>query len=306
MAARMSESPDLTDAELEMVRRYGASLSLWPVDAVEKLSVGQSGSLVVRLTVAGQRNILKITTDPARLERAESELRMISCGPAELIAVMPRYIGGHAQWDVVCLVTEEHQPLPQPADIVDADWIALATALGSLHSAHVPPWLNLKPGPAPTVAAAVDAEKFWAKLGHTEAAKQAADLLRDRARQPNDLPSATVLEHGDCHTENIVRDESGAFRWIDWQEAHLGNGFGDLVFLWQRAEFTGANPPRQAMTNAYAAARNLHPGSGLNRAISLTELRLLFTSWPPFLVYGTPQHQERMTARLPQLVTTLI
>lgn len=242
--------------------------------------------------------ILKLTTGPARRQRAESELRMISEAPAELITVMPRYIGGCAERDAVCLVTEEHQPLPRAADIVEDDWLALVIALGRLHSVPVLHWPDLRTPPPPIVTAVADAGEFWAELGHSGDAKQATGLILGRAQQPEDDPAAMVLEHGDCHTENVVRDDTGAFRWIDWQEACLGNGLADLVFLWQRAEFSGANPPRKAMTTEYAASRNLHTGADLDRAIAFAELSLLFTSWPHFLAYGNPRNQERMTARL--------
>lgn len=269
------------------------------------MSIGNSGSLVTRLTFGRRRMILKITTEPARLMRAESEVHMISRAPADIAVAMPRYVGGHVEPDAVCLVTEEHEPLPSAADITDAEWVGLAAALANLHHAPVPPWAGiepLKPITAPVVSAAAD---FWSQRGFADAAKAASELLLRDAGEPDEQSPTTVLEHGDCHVENIVRDAAGAFRWIDWQEAHLGDGFGDLAFLWQRAEFTGANPPRQAMTAAYASARGLPQAVDVDRALGFAELRLLFISWPPFLAYGSPQNQERMTARLPKLVAEL-
>ena len=148
-------------------------------------------------------------------------------------------------------------------------------------------------------------EQALAQLGRDNDARRAADLILHDTRSDKLALSGPLLEHGDCHTENIVRDEHGAYRWIDWQEAHLGDGFGDLIFLWQRAEFDGADPPREAMTVAYTAARHLHLKPILRRALSLTELRLLFISWPPFLPYGTPENQQRMKEQLPRLIDTL-
>jgi aminoglycoside phosphotransferase (APT) family kinase protein len=72
---------------------------------------------------------------------------------------------------------------------------------------------------------------------------------------PVGLP--TVLEHGDSHVGNVVRDTAGRLQLVDWQEARLGDGLPDLVFAWQRAEFVAARPPRRAMTEAYGDARGL-------------------------------------------------
>lgn len=116
MSPDVSQTSQLDQDERSIVSRQSALLDLWPgpVDTVEKLSVGRSGSLVVRLSGANRRMILKITTDPGRLARARSELRMISEAPTELAAAMPRYIAGRADAETVCLVTEEHRPFAAP------------------------------------------------------------------------------------------------------------------------------------------------------------------------------------------------
>lgn len=187
----------------------------------------------------------------------------------------------------------------------NGEWTALATSLGELNSRPVPPGLDLPIARPPAPAAVAGALEFWAQLGRADNAERAADLVLGAAIPDQPADSALRLEHGDCHTENIVRDEHNSFRWIDWQEAHLGDGFSDLVFLWQRAEFAGADPPREAMIEEYVRARHLGLEPELRRAVSLAELRLLFISWPPFLSYGTRESQQRMKDRLPQLLETL-
>lgn len=304
MPSDLAHTSVLDRTEKEVIYRHCAVLQLGPPDAIRRLSAGRSGSLVVRLTAAGRRMVLKITTAPERLPRARSELRMISQAPDALAAAMPRYIAGHDCEGTVCLVMEEHRPLPHPRDIPDEEWSALATDLGRLHSASIPPWAHLRTMPPVDAPIVANAAERWTHLGHADAAGRATKLiLRDTASRP-EVPEP-VLEHGDCHTENIVRDEQGAFRWIDWQEAGLGDGFGDLVFLWQRAEFAGANPPREAMIGAYAAARHLRADPSLDEALDAAELRLLFISWPPFLAYGRPGNRRRMIGRLAKLVESL-
>jgi aminoglycoside phosphotransferase (APT) family kinase protein len=195
--------------------------------------------------------------------------------------------------------------LPHARDISPADWSATATALGKLHSEPVPAWPGLETLPSPQSGAVETAATFWAQRGQREVAQRAAELIL--RGPPSESPSraAPLVEHGDCHTENIVRDEDGTFRWIDWQEAHLGDGFSDLAFLWQRAEFAGGSPPRAAMTAAYAAARQLPSLTDIDRELKAAELRLLFLSWPPFLGYGRPEEQHLMMRRLATLVDAL-
>jgi len=299
------DSAGLNQTERQTVQSACALLHLEPSDAREKLSAGRSGALVVRCDSAGQRMVLKVTTDTARLTRARSELDLISEGPTGLADLMPRYIAGHATSDMVCLATEEHQPLPHPRVISDEEWAALASSLGRLHNAPVP-GLDLQAATAVDASAVADAARFWARLGCADDAQRAAHLvLRYDGTSDGPAPIRPVPEHGDCHTENVVRDENGGLRWIDWEEARLGEGFSDLVFLWQRAEFAGASPPREAMVDAYSSARNLNNDSRLHEALQVAELRQLFISWPPFLSYGAAENRERLMERLPRLIDSL-
>lgn len=134
--------------------------------------------------------------------------------------------------------------------------------------------------------------RAWGAVGAADAAARGIRVITRRVPE-----LAPVLVHGDCHTENIVRSRDGAYQWIDWQEAHRGDGLADLVFLWQRAEFAGARPPRAAMMAAYAHARRLDQTS-MRPLIDQAELRLLLHSWPPFLGLGTSSGREVMRRRL--------
>ncbi len=298
------DDADLTPTERQAVQGACGLLHLGPSEVRKKLSAGRSGSLVVRLHSRSQLMVLKITTDPARLARARSELRILSDGHDGRQDFMPRYVAGHDGRNTVCVVTEEHQPLPHPVAISDEKWVALAGSLGRLHDTPVMPKWRLRRAVSDIEAQAeVDAARWWTELGHADDARAAVDLIRriDRSGKPDTVG----LEHGDCHTENIVCDESGDLRWIDWQEARLGKGFSDLAFLWQRAEFAGAVPPRDAMTNAYCKARGLDNDSGLHAALDAAELRLLFISWPPFMTFGTETSRRQLEQRLPILIASL-
>lgn len=305
MSPRAIDNAGLTSTERQTVQDACTLLQLEPSEARKKLSAGRSGSLVVRLHSPGQPMVLKITTDIARLARARSELRILSDGPEGQEDLMPRYIAGHDSRHTVCLVTEEHQPLPHPRAISDEEWVALASSLGRLHDVPVMPRWQLRRAVSDVDAqAGVEAVRWWAELGRADEARVAAHLIRrcDRSDSPD---AVGRLEHGDCHTENIVRDENRDLRWIDWQEARLANGFSDLVFLWQRAEFAGAMPPRDAMTDAYCTARGLDNDSRLHQALDVAELRLLFINWPPFMTYGTEASRRQLVQRLPVLIDSL-
>lgn len=304
MSPQAIDGAGLTPTERQTVQGACTLLQLDPSEAQKKLSAGRSGSLVVRLHSRGQPMVLKITTDTARLARARSELRILSDGSERQEDLMPRYIAGHDNGDTVCLVTEEHQPLPHPRAISDEEWVALASSLGRLHDVPVMPRWQLRRAVSDVDAqAGMDAARWWAELGRADDARLAAHLIR--RCEDSDSPDTVGLEHGDCHTENIVRDENRDLRWIDWQEARLANGFSDLVFLWQRAEFAGAMPPRDAMTDAYCTARGLDNDFRLQEALDVAELRLLFINWPPFMTYGTEASRRQLVQRLPVLIDSL-
>lgn len=117
-----------------------------------------------------------------------------------------------------------------------------------------------------------------------------------------DAGLAAVLTHGDCHVGNLLRSSTGSTLWADWQEVCLSTGVDDLVFLWQRAEFDGASPPRDAMAAAYGSARHLGKDADLGRALAACELRLLLVEWPEYVSYGTDAQRRIMTQRLEDVV----
>lgn len=293
----------LDQLERELVARQCHVLGLQQPSAVEGVRLGQSGSLVVRLVSLERPVILKITTADDRLDRARLERRLIA--NSDLAVVMPHYVAGDDSPDVVSLATEAHDSLSHANAITDNEWRSIATSLGLLHRLPVPEWIDL-PGSGPPQPAAIAAStRAWADWVPADLAATAQDIIWSDLASCGPGGAGEVLEHGDCHTENIVRDRDGRFRWIDWQEARVGDGFSDLVFLWQRAEFAGARPPREGMRQAYVTARGLTLDRAVRRSLDLAELRLLFLAWPPFLDYGPPRSQRHMTDRLRDLTATL-
>lgn len=302
MSASLAQPSHLTPSEEALVRQQCSLLGLESVLPLARLTEGHSGSLVVRLQISSEEVVLKVTTDPARLARARQEALLIANASHGLEGVVPDFVASASNENTVSLATREHHPLPPPAELDHAEWRHLASSLGAMHAtAEVIPLDDLSTNSSLDERAVAEAARAWRDRGDDELADRGLARLQEGAGQTLGVPVSSTLEHGDCHTENIVRDARGRFRWIDWQEAHLGTGLGDLIFLWQRAEFAGAAPPRRAMTRAYADARALD-ASDLEPALKALELRMLFVLWPPFLLYGSPGSQRMMISRLRHLL----
>jgi len=261
-----------------------------------KLAGGRSGSLVVSVSRGSTSAVLKVTSTPHLIAGAKKEVRLLAATTDQFGDVLPKVITSAEGPGWVAVLLRMYDQAP-PATLLSADeWVAIAAALSSIHRQPVAPVSGLGPR-EPLTGDEVDvAMGHWDEVGAGREARRGAEML-DRCADVALRALATVLTHGDCHTENIVRDASGRYRWIDWQQACLGDGIDDLVFIWQRAEFAGASPPRRAMLAAYADARALQPFV-LKPLCERAELRLLLHSWGSYLSYGSPGGRDLMRRRL--------
>lgn len=271
-----------------------------PSGALKRLDGGASGSRVFLLERAGDVAVLKVTEDPAWRAQAVRELAVYRAFAAALDGFLPTLHAAQRDREGVRLLLSAHPPHPPASMVTGEAWVRLAAQLGRLHrvAAARPAWLGDRPSPSPAQIA--EAVRIWQDRGGGPLARRAARRLAAAGRLEAAL--GKVLTHGDCHLGNLLQSADGRAVWIDWQEACLGSGLEDLVFLWQRAEFDGAHPPRGAMTAAYAAQRAVRDDPGFRSALAASELRLLLVAWPPFLAYGSADGARRMTSRLQQLV----
>lgn len=293
----------------EEVARHLRALGSDPggLRAARRLAGGASGSGVFHLAFAdGSGAVLKVTTRPAWRQKARRETRFYRELASEVPVRVPRLLASADSAPASCLLLSAAAPAPTPLLWGDADWLRVARDLGALHGSTDAAqldrlrWLS-RPRRVPADEARA-AEASWTRLG---CGSLAASLLRQRRELDGALDALPVgLIHGDCHTGNLLVDDSGDFCWADWQEVGVGHGPEDLALLWQRAEFGGAVPPRQAMLDAYLAARGL--GSGPTdpvaaRAAVAAELRLLLLDWPKYLVGADGAARDRLIRRFREL-----
>lgn len=267
---------------------------------LKRLSGGVSGAQVFLLELESERAVLKVTEDRGWRQRALRELSVYSELAPVLGIALPTVTASHSDDGAVQILMAEHQPFPTAPALSVAAWLELAEQLGRLHRpvAPWPAWLRHRPWPPPDrIAGAV---RQWDDLGCEVLAERAAGLLGEF--RGSDAGLAAVVTHGDCHVGNLLHSPTGSTLWADWQEVCLSNGADDLVFLWQRAEFDGASPPRDAMAAAYGNARNVAQDADLRRALAASELRLLLVEWPEYVSYGTDTQRRIMTERLEDVV----
>lgn len=277
---------------------------------VRTLTAGASGSAVYQLTVdlaadAGSvEYTLKAASGEAYGERARREVSFYRHLAAHVPVLVPKLVAEAEDDNGCCLLLESAGATTDTAGWSRDRWADLATELGSLHhdqiAAAAEGWRWAKPERPATRPEIAAASQAWTALGHgsmpasvwPEFDRLSAALMR--------LP--VCLRHGDWHLGNLLLDRSDRFVWIDWQEVGFGRGPEDLALLWQRAEFDGLTPPRDAMLAAYARARGIPNGSILDRAAVAAELALLLLAWPPYLLGAPEPARARLLVRLEQLL----
>ncbi|MET9018499.1 aminoglycoside phosphotransferase family protein [Actinopolymorpha sp. NPDC004070] len=287
--------PDLPSG-LDGVRRH------------RRLAGGASGSAVHLLSLDGDREVvLKVTGGG---DRARRELGFYREVAALLPVRTPRLLAGveTADGQTVLLLTRA-RPAAPPDRWAARDWERAAAQLGALHRPEVAEsvtgfgLLTRTEVGGPAAADAAGAVRAaWRRLGHEHLA---GPLLDRRAEFDRALPRLpTCLCHGDWHVANLLLEgdeQDEEFVWIDWQEVGLGHGPGDLALLWQRAEFDGGEPPREAMFAAYARARGVPLDATLRAATAAAEIRLILYGWPDHLQSVDASRRDVVLGRLSRL-----
>jgi Ser/Thr protein kinase RdoA (MazF antagonist) len=269
---------------------------------VRTLAGGASGSAVYLIDISGEAGrkeyVLKVASHQILRARAGRELKFYRDLAHHVPVVVPNLVAAIEHPDATCLLLESAGVAPTPEHWTTARWEHLATELGRLHTQTPTQWI--KPPRQPNPAEISDATHTWETLGNAKLLAPLWAKLDTLYAALSDLP--TCLRHGDWHLGNLLTDPADRFVWIDWQEVCLGHGPEDLALLWQRAEFDGHNPPRDAMLAAYAEAREIPVDKSLHRATVAAELLLLLIAWPPYLAHAPEPGRARMFHRLERLI----
>lgn len=266
-----------------------------------ELTGSMSGSGVYRVTVARRDCVLKVTPAGPGQSQAVRELTFYRSLADTAPVRTPTLLEYATTDDLTALLLSAHSPTPPARAWDSAGWVEVAGQLAALHAIRAPhaaPWLH-----TPWLRRVLDdppidvAAEFWS-------ATDAADLVADLLDTPVAIAQALravpdTFVHGDCHAANLLIDGE-EFVWADWQEAGIGSPAGDLAFLWGRAHADGAEPPREAMLEAYTAGRGIDVEQ-FRRSLLANEIGTLLFGWPEYAGLHTRGEQDRMTERLVRL-----
>jgi Ser/Thr protein kinase RdoA (MazF antagonist) len=249
----------------------------------------------------GRTCVLKVTSlrrdDDARAGRRELAFYrdLAERMPIRTPALLDSYEGD----DVIAMLLSAHGKI-EPATSWDrSSWTSLAVDLARLHGATVPapdrwnddrsPVHALKEPNMPVI------EEFWREdLGSLfDVIIERRELLEQEV-----LQAGECFVHGDCHTENILR-EDGALVWIDWQAAGIGNPARELAFLDVRATPSGARIPPELLAT-YCRERD-KDRARMRGSVIAAELGIFIFEWPPYASFNAPdgiRHVRRRTRDL--------
>jgi thiamine kinase-like enzyme len=291
---------------------------------LELLSGGTSGASTYRVHGLSQPCVLKVveaeSADYVRA-RAYREIRFYDQFAACISLSTPRVLANLTEKSGYCaLLIEAYQPLKPAGQLPAGDFAEIAMELARFHAQFwnrteqlaTLSWLA-QPATADLTNDARHARETWFALAQqpqfrkvlTEATLDAIDAaLGDVQTKPEyDPDMAMTLCHGDCHLDNLLRDQEGRLIWADWQEIRIGNGSSDLTFLMQRAEANGADIAHDRIVTAYCNALKAAGVEGVNeRAITSamheSERRTRLLYWPDYMSGATSKSMAHHLTRI--------
>lgn len=241
--------------------------------------------------------VLKVTSlrgeDDARAGRRE--LAFYRDLAERMLIRTPALLDYYEDNDVIAMLLSAHGEI-EPATSWDRrSWRALAVDLARLHGTAVPEPDRWKVDRSPLHALrALDmlmVDEFWREdlASLLDAIIDSRGLLEQEI-----LQAGECFVHGDCHTENILR-EDGALVWIDWQSTRIGNPAMELAFLDARATPSGARIPPE-LPAAYCSERDIDL-ERMRRSVIAAELSIFIFEWPPYAAFDSPAETRRVRSR---------
>ena len=291
---------------------------------LELLSGGVSGASTYRVHGLPEPCVLKVVAaeSPAYI-RARSRREI--CFYEELAAHIPLHTP-HVLGSLVepsgysALLLMAYTPIKPANELADAEFTEIAEQLARFHAVY---WSRTNPF---DTLSWIEKPKL---VDLTHDAKHASETWRALAQQPQfeelltdsslrDIDAALVevrtnpeygpetvmtLCHGDCHLDNLLRDQDGRLLWADWQEVRVGHGPSDLTFLIQRAEASGATVAHDSVITAYCTALEAAGVKGVSKkgvtsAMNESERRTRLLYWPDYMSDATPETMARHLTRI--------
>jgi hypothetical protein len=261
-------------------------------------TLGKSGSRIhFARRQDGRTCVLKVTSlrEDDAAQRGRRELAFYRDLAARMPIRTPALLDAYEDDAVIAMLLSAHSEV-EPATVWDRrSWLALAVDLARLHGTAVPApdrWTEMwSPVHALREPDLPMIEGFWREdLGSAlDAIVERRDLLAQEI-----LQAGACFVHGDCHTENILR-EDGALVWIDWQGTGIGNPARELAFLNARAAPSGARIPPELLAT-YCREHNSDLEQ-MRRSVIAAELGIFIFEWPPYASFDSPAGTQRVRRR---------
>ena len=272
-----------SDLVVKMAERLNAHVEL------RKHTQGMSGSQVhLARRKDGRECVLKVTSlrRDEDVRAASRELDFYR-NLAERVPVRtPALLDYFEDSEAIAMLLSAHGKLEPATSWDKRSWLSLAVDLARLHGTEVPEperWIDDRsPLHALREPDMLVVDGFW-----REDLSAWYDRIIERREllEQEILLAGEALVHGDCHTDNILRD-NGALVWIDWQSTRIGSPALDLAFLEVRATPSGARiPPEMLATYCSERGRDLEP---MLRSVVAAELSIFIFEWPPYASFNSP------------------
>lgn len=291
---------------------------------LELLSGGVSGASTYRVRGLLEPCVLKVVAAGSAaylLARGYREICFYTKLAAHIPLCTPRVLASLREASGYCvLLLAAYTPLRPARELSDDDFTEIAGQLAQFHAVY---WNRTEPlgdfswiEKPKHIDLTHDAQHAFATWQALARQPQFQDVLTDpvlrdieaalfeiRTKPEYGPDIVMTLCHGDCHLDNLLRDEAGRLVWADWQEVRVGHGPSDLTFLIQRAEANGANIAHDQVIAAYCTALEAAGVEGVSQdavtaAMNESERRTRLLYWPDYLREATTETMVRHLTRV--------
>jgi thiamine kinase-like enzyme len=309
----------MDDLETQRLKIEGALAA-----RLELLSGGASGAATYRVQGLPKPCVLKVTNAKSAVEvraRGHREIRFYDKLAAHMPLRTPLVLASLIEESGYCaLLLAAYESMKPANELNNETFVEIAQQLGRFQALYwnrtnqldTHSWLA-KPKTPDLTNDAKHAYETWQLLAQqpqfreilTDTTLRDIEVALVEVRTKSDYSSETpmTLCHGDCHLDNVLRDQKARLIWADWQEVQIGYGPSDLTFFIQRAEAKGANIAHDIVIAAYCNALGKAGVQGINEDAIKTAMReserqtrLLY--WPDYMRGATT---EAMTHHLTRI-----